>query len=148
MPKREKRVKFGASPNAAKVVPASPAFVGKPAWDGSHIYWRFSTADNGGKWPWNKIDDKNLREFHRRVTSFETADFATLRKLRSEHAVSTICKDAQARLVIIGMDDVERVCSYHLGKKERAWFAAHGSVMCLLWWDPSHTVYPTPKKRT
>lgn len=143
MGKRDKRVTIAETPSPRKAV---PSYVGAATHEGHHVVWRFSAADKAGPWPWQVIDDKNLREFLNRLPSFETADYRDRRELMSIHPQASLSKPAKERLLEIKRDDQERLISFHVGKKERVWCTEHGGMMCVLWWDPNHEVYPTAKK--
>lgn len=140
---RPKRAKIAVSPSPRKAV---PPYLGPPTHEGHHVVWRFSAADSGGKWRWLAIDDKNLREFATRLPSFETSDYRDRRELWSIHPQTSLSKDAKDRLLEISRDDEERLISFHVGNRERVWCTEHNGIMCVLWWDPNHEVYPTAKR--
>ena len=41
-----------------------------------------------------------------------------------------------------GIEDFDAVLSLRITKAERVWGLKARRGICLLWWDPSHTVYP------
>ena len=67
---------------------------------------------------------------------------------QSIHPLGSLPREVRSRLVAIGRDDLDRLISYHLGGRERVWCYDYDSIMFVLWWDPEHSVYPTPKKYT
>ena len=40
------------------------------------------------------------------------------------------------------------IVSFHITGKERIWAIRSGERVFLLWWDPNHEIYPSPKKHT
>ena len=55
---------------------------------------------------------------------------------------------AKGRLSELQRDDIEELYSWHISSKGRLWCAEYDGMMCVLWWDPEHEVYPVPKKHT
>ena len=60
--------------------------------------------------------------------------------------VSGIAKEAQKRLKELGHDDQEELVSLRLTGKQRLWAIEIEGKAFLLWWDPNHEIYPSPKK--
>jgi hypothetical protein len=62
--------------------------------------------------------------------------------------ITHICKDAKKRLAEIGKDDYQDLFSFSLSGKERLWGVRQLEAFYILWWDPLHSVCPSPKKYT
>jgi hypothetical protein len=75
-------------------------------------------------------------------------DQAGLRAIRSDVATVKLSQAAKQRLIQLQRDDIETLYAWHVGGKERLWCAEFAGMMCILWWDPKHEVYPVPKKYT
>lgn len=51
-------------------------------------------------------------------------------------------RDAQKRLIELGLDDLDELMSFRCGGKQRVWCVLEGNTMRVLWWDPNHEVCP------
>ena len=72
-----------------------------------------------------------------------------LRDVRSIVTFERLEPEAKARLKELGLDDVEQLYAWHVGNKERVWAMEHNQgMMCVLWWDPEHTVYKVTQRHT
>lgn len=104
--------------------------------------------DKGGRWAWPEPWNGPIDIFQK-LAAFEQLEYRTgLRDKQSRHELETLCTEAQKRLADIEKDDLEVLYSWHLDGPTRIWCANYGGMMCVLWWDPTHTVYPTPLKGT
>jgi hypothetical protein len=45
-----------------------------------------------------------------------------------------------------GYGDLKRIVSLRLSGKERIWDVMEAGVLTVIWWDPEHTVLPSPEK--
>ena len=63
-------------------------------------------------------------------------------------AVTSLCKEAQDRLLDIQLDDQDALVSLRFGSRERAWGFREKNYFFLIWWDPEHKVCPSFKKHT
>jgi hypothetical protein len=59
------------------------------------------------------------------------------------YAISSICNEAQKRLVELEMDDVDKVFRFRISGKKRFYGILRLHVFMVLWWDPEHNIYPT-----
>ena len=111
------------------------------------IHWHLSSVDTGGDWSVLNIDnDYLLRQFIPKLKSFETMQWGELDRNSHPMPVNKLCREAQNRLVEIGQDDAGQLYSLRFGGSERLWGIRDRAALRVLWWDPNHTVYPTPKK--
>lgn len=84
-----------------------------------------------------------------RLQSVESMAFPELRSAGChEVAVESLSKQARDRLLELQHDDVDELYSLRITGRERVIGIRHGSVVKLLWWDPFHEVYPSPKRHT
>lgn len=143
--KKKKEAKVGSTPSPQKTV---PAWATAPTHGDRRLSWSFSAVDNGGTWAWSNLPDDRWPEIIKKLTSFETMDLHSLKNFRSFHALSSLEKAAQQRLLDIDKDDVERLIAFHISGAERIWCREYDSIMFVLWWDPLHTVYKVAKKHT
>ena len=105
-------------------------------------------ADQGGDWAWPKLSNAQAREVLTKLASFETLDQKSLHKVRHSHTFGSLPKLTQDRLRALEKDDAERYYSFHLSATARVWCVPYAGVMCVLWWDPDHKVYPAYKTHT
>lgn len=114
------------------------------------LVWNIGSMDTGGPWSWHGIDPNTwweylcpaMRDFSRMKWSEITGRLH--HPVRVEHLV----KEAQGRLIEIGREDTDMLFSLALSGKRRIWGIKDREVFRILWWDPSHEVYPVPKKHT
>ena len=98
---------------------------------------------------WHKIEKDKLIEIRTKLAYFESQTWNEILVIgkKRNHTVSVtgICKEAQDRLVEIGLDDIEEIVSLRLSGPERIWGIRNLSVLTLLWWDPNHQIWPSNK---
>ncbi len=114
------------------------------------LVWIVSGIDDSSKWGWHKITCPDfLRKIWEKMRNFETMRWVDILGA-SHHAIpiSNIIRPAQKRLEELGHDDKETLVSFHITGKERIWAIRSGERVFLLWWDPNHEIYPSPKKHT
>lgn len=147
MAKEQKQPKIGFKPHPTKTprVQQPP-----PNFRGGVLAWRFNAVDKGGPFAWAKLSDalqhKLLIE---KLAEFETMNEASLGSNGCHFIPTTsLCKEAQARLVEIELDDLDELYSMRVNGKVRVHCVHRPQYMRLLWYDPEHKVCPSPKKRT
>ena len=111
--------------------------------------WRVGHMEMCHPFGWHCINGTLALDIISKLRSFESMTWAEILGAR-HHAISTedICKEARERLVALKMDDQERLISLAFSGKERVWGVLEHNVLTLLWWDPEHTICPSPKKHT
>jgi hypothetical protein len=128
--------------------------------DHSHPVWRLSLLDreHSGNWSW-KIDESTLGTIVDLLIQMEkltwkqirTQTAATTKKVRARHhsqAVDTLCKEAQNRLVELGLDGWDELFRFRLDGPGRLWGILSREsprVFYPIWWDDEHQVYPLGK---
>jgi len=144
--KNKKQANFKQPPPLEK----RPRSLPKPTFEGYCLSWRFSFADAGGRWAWpTGTSNNSLKQIMDKLPHFErVCDQAGLRAIRSDVATVKLSQAAKQRLIQLQRDDIETLYAWHVGGKERLWCAEFAGMMCILWWDPKHEVYPVPKKYT
>lgn len=114
------------------------------------LVWKMSRIDENSEWGWDKINCPYfLKQIWKTLRHFESMTWAEI--LGSKHHsvdVSLIDKQAQKRLQELKYDDNEILVSFRIGGKQRIWGIRSGVDSYLLWWDPKHRIYPSPKKHT
>jgi hypothetical protein len=105
--------------------------------------WLVGKIDFDGPWCWKTMDLPTLHRVHDRLSAFERMTFGEIEG-RQNHPipVERLGKDAQNRLVELGIDEYDEVLSLRVTKAERVWGLKAPVGIYLLWWDPAHSVYP------
>jgi hypothetical protein len=143
--KKQKQAAYSPPPAPEK----RPNWLGEPTFEGRHLSWRFSSADVGGPWPWPDTSSDQLKTIVGRLANFEKMGYrGGIKNVWSIVSVVSLAQSAKQRLRDLERDDIESLHAWHMGAKERLWCAEYNGVMCVLWWDPKHEVYPVPKKHT
>jgi hypothetical protein len=143
--KKKKRASYSPPPPLAK----RPRWIGPPTLQGRHISWRFGHADNGGRWAWSKASGASLERIMKRLATFEAVDYGHgIKDVLSRVFTNKLAPSARQRLSELQRDDVEILYGWHITGKERLWCAEYDGMMCVLWWDAKHEVYPVEKKHT
>lgn len=110
--------------------------------------WSFSKLDENGPWGWSHFKDSLLYIFQKK-RDFELLTLSKLQENGSHSIpVTSICKEAQDRLLELKLEELDSLFSFHLRNKHRIWCIREENIMRVLWWDPDHKVYPTKKKHT
>ena len=145
MPQR-KRIQLPSDTPTPKV----PVYLGSPNLEGLHITWRFSSADITGPFSCGQLTHYDFKNFWNRIRAFERMNSAQLKADGSNHEVpiTNISRGAKARLKARKLDDVTAVYSFRIMGACRLWCMRHENILSVLWWDPSHGVYPVGKRNT
>lgn len=111
--------------------------------------WRLARLEvvDASPFGWHSITKDKLLEIRSKLADFESMSLSEILG-RNSHVVSRsgICKQAQARLKAIKLDDTDELLSLRLSGPERVWGILDNNTVLLLWWDPNHQVWPTSKK--
>jgi len=114
--------------------------------------WLFESLDLDGPFGWDAIDKNELiSKVLPRIKNLETMTWQEIfndRKRNHEVELNGLSKAAKDRLIKINKDHHDSLVSLILGGKPRIWGIRSGSSLKILWWDPEHAVYPSPKKHT
>ena len=142
---RKKKPAYNQPPPLEK----KPHWIEGPTFEGRLLSWRFSSVDAGGPWAWSKVSSDSLKRIMNKLADFEKAYYDSgIKDLRSIVPTMKLAQPAKQRLRALQRDDIEILYAWRISGKERLWCAEHDGMMCILWWDPEHEVYPVPKKYT
>lgn len=139
MPQRPKQARRASEPQVSK----TPKWNGETPYEGRPLAWRFGSHDKGGPFSFTSVSPEKLAEIIQTFCGYETMNLEQMR-LKGCHDLETqkISKEALTRLQQIKLDDVERLYSFRVQQPERLWCWRRENVMLVLWWDPTHKVYP------
>jgi len=113
--------------------------------------WQFNLLDWDGKWGWRNIKANKWQDILSKLGHFETRTWADIKSHTGSHLVLMIdCPNSQViqRLTELKLDDIDELFSLRLSGKERIFGILDGHIFKILWWDPNHEVWPSPKKHT
>lgn len=112
--------------------------------------WRIELLEKNGPYGWETIKGVLLwNTILPKLQNFETMTWGEiLGSQNHEVQVSSLCSEAQKRLKMLKLDDIEHLVSLRLSGKMRIWGLKKHRVLRILWWDPKHQVCPSIKKHT
>ena len=61
------------------------------------------------------------------------------------YEVHQVCDEAQYRLLELNRDDVDLLFRFRLTGPKRLYGVMQARVFFVLWWDPTHKIYPVEK---
>ena len=130
----------------------TPVSIASPTHNLENPSWRISKIDTVDPFGWQEIPREKLDEVRQKLAQFESMTWNEIlidsRKQNHSVEVWKLCREARARLEIIGLGDVETLVSLRLSAKERVWGVRQGAALLILWWDPNHLVCPSILKNT
>jgi hypothetical protein len=114
------------------------------------ICWRFTHLDDEGPWGLAPLDHARVLGLLAEMVKFESQ---TINELfhRGEwpgkcHDVESLPnKTARDRLEAMGLPDMTKIWKLRIGGPGRLWGFLIGNVFHVVWWDPEHQVWPSPK---
>ncbi|QYA94765.1 hypothetical protein KZO11_14225 [Streptomyces anulatus] len=116
------------------------------------VCWRFTHVDHDGPWGFDSMDPATLCEVLTKLRDCETMtlnELRTTRRLFKEYELpGGLSKDAVARLGVIGFGDATKIQRLEFTGTQRLYGFLVGNIFHVLWWDPSHQVYPSKLKHT
>lgn len=112
--------------------------------------WNTEEVDLDGEYGWSKVELKALfNEIIPKLQQYESMTWGEVEGAESHFVdVDNCSRKAQKRLGEIDLDDLEQLFSLRIGGKKRIFGWRRESVFYVLWWDPVHRVFPSPKKHT
>lgn len=157
----EKRPKAGSQVPSGKKSPTAPASapsgknpIALPREDSSdkRLCWRFDVLDVDGPFG-NRIPDEHWPMIIDNLRKIETM---TLREVFNQgdepgkhYEIQQLpTKESHRRLAELGYDDQDRISRLRFGGTLRLYGFLRGNIFHVLWWDPDHKVYPSPKRHT
>lgn len=116
------------------------------------LLWRFSDVDHDGDWSFSSMNPSDLVDVLQRLGSFESMTvreiFYTGDNPGKHYDVPTLPKPALGRLIELGREDETKLARLRLTGERRLYGFLRDHVFHILWWDPTHDVYPSQKKHT
>ena len=113
--------------------------------------WRFTQCDwEHNEWGWCSLSADKWLYITQKLSQFETMTWQEITGLENHSVPVEDCPnpDTLRRLQDLLLDDVDTLFSLRLSARERIYGIFHNSTLLLLWYDPNHTVWPSPKKHT
>lgn len=125
-----------------------------PGAETSHqrVSWRFAHVDHEGPWGFDDIQPDVLCEILRKLADCESMTLAELRNTRrffKEYDLpGGLCRQALDRLTAMRRDDMTKIHRLEFTGTQRLYGFLEGNIFHVVWWDPSHAVYPSSLKHT
>lgn len=119
--------------------------------DDQKVEWKFGFIDKGGLWGFEKLTQKEFWDIILPTAkNYETMTWAEIKHRPHNHEISIdkIISEAKRRLKQIEKDDTDELFSMVFDGSHRIWGIKHSAEFWILWWDPNHEIYPSPKKHT
>ena len=129
--------------------------------------WMFHSGDKGQdtKFGWDKIledgSEEDLKDVMNKIAHFETMSDQEIHKSNKSHPIPIreLPSKAQNRIKNIkteewfqeAVSNNTKIFSYRITKTKRLWcfqninFGQNQVIYEILWWDPTHEVYPSDK---
>jgi len=125
-----------------------------------NMKWCCKQADLDGKWSWgqerqwseqdwNTIIQPNLEMFSGLTWADIFAQQTGTKERHNKHhemEISEIITEAINRWEEIELDQYDTIFRFRLSGKKRLWGYRITHTFKLVWWDPTHQIYPTKKK--
>lgn len=112
--------------------------------------WNLDIVDMEGPFGWHLSEVAALLQMvFPRLKSLETMTWGQIPETGS-HAieVASLCKEAQDRLVQLGLEEYDSVYSIRLQGRPRLFGIKDRAMLRVLWWDPEHAICPAELKHT
>ena len=131
-----------------------PAAVEDPdKWRDQKPAWCVSRCDlEGCPWSWEHADKDGLKQILRRLSEHEKRAWKEIlldtdgrgRKCNGEIDADheRIARDAKNRLRHLGLAGFDTLLKLRVDGPGRVWGIREGRALFIIWWDPTHSVYP------
>jgi hypothetical protein len=140
---------------AADLAIRSPVVVEDGSRFRQRVTWCHSKADLESKWSWGEPRSWSQEEWERIIhppfVSFSNLTWQEIDAFSSEsghkmhhgHEVGDLIIEAQRRWLTLDLEQFESIFRFRLGGTKRVWGYIVQSHFHIVWWDRSHSIYPT-----
>lgn len=101
---------------------------------------------------WNAIARDDMIQVVEHLKSLESMTWSAIligaKKHNHRCDVERMCRAAQTCLIEDWQGGADEILTMRLTNKKRVWGILEGPIVYLLWWDPTHAVYPSEPKNT
>lgn len=143
------------SPKSAGKIPTRRRMPARVADPGSAnrlpVRFCFSLCDHDGPWPLHTEESGKLREVLEKVSEWECLSWGEVEasSLYESYGDLTDCPNRQAvNRLVSEYESLDHIGRFRLAGRERLYGVREGGDFFILWWDPRHEVWPSPKKHT
>lgn len=127
------------------------------------VTWCITKADREGEWTWKVArewgDEAWKSEIQPHVEAFQNLTWREVSEQRTggkgkrrqkhhEMEVDVIVEEAQARWKAQGLEQFTEAFRFRLGGQKRLWGYRLKAHFHIVWWDPTHQIYPVELKNT
>jgi len=144
--KNHKKPKFGITPEGKKEAVSAPAdsFLDRKA------SWRLNRLQLVDPYGWHELDDAGVRYVQSKLAEFERRTWSEIfvKDKHWNHPVPvTGLKCSQAReWMRRNMPDQTQLWTLRLSGAERIWGVFAEGTYLVIFWDPNHIIWDTPKR--
>jgi len=116
--------------------------------------WQFQRLDWEGPWGWHKISLEQWFGILKKLSDFERQTWGEIESgddQRRSHLIQVgECPNPEVskRLQELKLEEFDELFSLRLSGTERIYGMLEGRVLKILWYDPTHSVWPSEKKHT
>jgi len=115
--------------------------------------WQFSILDfSYPRWGWKNFKGESLcRDVLRKLADYESMTWQEIfndKKRNHPVLIKSLPSQVQKCISELKLDDIDQLHRLRLNGQERVWGILEGYIFKIIWWDPKHTVCPSPKKNT
>ncbi|HEV2642906.1 MAG TPA: hypothetical protein VGT98_09375 [Candidatus Elarobacter sp.] len=114
--------------------------------------WRLSNLRMKEPFGWNAIARDDMIQVVEHLKSLESMTWSAIligaKKHNHRCDVERMCRAAQTCLIEDWQGGADEILTMRLTNKKRVWGILEGPIVYLLWWDPTHAVYPSEPKNT
>lgn len=138
MPRRKGR----RSPSSVSVAKKTSQVIGRS----ELIFgWCFHHYQQEGPFSFSDLRPSDWRILLERLRGLDALHLPGLRSAGCHRVeIGNIVAEAQRQLQHLDMDDAE-LWSFRITGERRFWCIKTLNIFSLLWWDPHHRVYPSPR---
>ena len=114
--------------------------------------WRIGNLRMKAPFGWDAITRDDMSQIVEHFKGLESMTWSAIligaKKHNHNCNVDGMCRQAQACLLEDWQGGTDELLTIRLTNRKRVWGVLEGPIVYLLWWDPTHAVYPTEPKNT
>jgi hypothetical protein len=148
---RQVRVAAGARPSDDRIPRKARTF--NPTNPTDKVVVQVGRFDVGSQWCLSEVTQDEIRTLLGRIRSIETMTITEAFNYGDEPGKDYSIEDlptkaARDRLVELNYDDEDQISRLRVTGRGRLYGFRRNERFYALWWDPEHTIYPSPRKHT
>lgn len=117
-----------------------------------NLVWKFEDVDHDGPWAFDALTAADTADLVQKLGSFESMTIRDVFYKGDEpgkhYDVDDMPEAAQRALLETRHSDATKLARLRLSGAKRLYGVLYEHTFKVLWWDPRHEVFPSPKKHT